>query len=336
MNLKTTYLGLDLKNPIVPSASPLSQRLDHMKQLEDAGASAIVMFSLFEEQIRAEAESLEDMLSMGTDSFAESLEFFPRASEYSVGPDAYLNLISDASASLDIPIIGSLNGVTPTGWIDYARNIQEAGAQALELNVYHVATDLNESSVQVEQRYVDILKAVKASVDIPVAIKLSPYFSSMANMSKRLVEAGCDGLVLFNRFYQPDYDLESLQVTADLNLSTSHEIRLPLLWLAVLKNRLNTSLAASTGVETHVEVLKYLMAGADVTMTASSLITKGPGHVRSLIDGLTEWMDEHEYVSVEQLKGSMSQSAVADPSTFERANYIKILEKNKAEYTLTG
>ncbi len=245
-------------------------------------------------------------------------------------------MISDASEALDIPVIGSLNGVTNAGWIDYAKKIQDAGAKALELNVYAVATDLDESSVEVEQRYLDVLTAVKASVDIPVAMKLSPYFSSVANMSKRLVEAGVDGLVLFNRFYQPDYDLDALQVTADLNLSTANEIRLPLLWIAVLKNRLETSLAATTGVETHLEVLKYLMAGADVTMTASSLITKGPGYVTTLIDGMTRWMEEREYESVEQLKGSMSQSAVADPSTFERANYIKILEKNKAEYTLAG
>jgi dihydroorotate dehydrogenase (fumarate) len=336
MDLATTYLGIDLKNPLVASASPLSQRLDRMKQLEDAGAGAIVMFSLFEEQITAEADALEDMLNLGTDSFAESLEFFPMTSEYNVGPDEYLDLISEASGALDIPIIGSLNGITPSGWIDYAEKIQDAGAQALELNVYHIATDLDTSAARVEQMYLDVLSAVKETVEIPVAMKLSPYFSSVANFAKRLDDAGADGLVLFNRFYQPDYDLDGLQVTSDLNLSTAHEIRLPLLWIAVLKNRIAASLGATTGVESHIEILKYLMAGADVAMAASCLITHGPDYAGTMLEELTRWMEEREYESVEELKGSMSQGAVADPGAFERANYIKIMEKTKAEYTLAG
>ena len=336
MNLSTSYLGLDLKNPIVPSASPLSQSVAGMKQLEDAGASAVVMFSLFEEQLRSEAEHLEDMLHLGTESYAESLEFFPDTSDYNVGADEYLDLIREASERLDIPVIGSLNGVTQSGWIEYAKHIEEAGAKALELNVYHIATDPDANALDVEQRYVDVLKTVKDTVTIPVAMKMSPYFSSMANMSKKLVEAGADGLALFNRFYQPDLDLETLQVTSDLNLSSRSEIRLPLLWIAVLRSQTEASLAATTGVESYREVLKYLMAGADVTMAASCLISHGPGYVGTLLDGMAEWMDVHGYESVEQLKGSMSRKAVVDPDAYERANYVKIMEHNKAEYTLTG
>ncbi|NEN93747.1 MAG: dihydroorotate dehydrogenase-like protein, partial [Okeania sp. SIO3H1] len=301
MDLQTNYLGLKLKNPVVASASPLSQHVDKMKQLEDAGASAIVMYSLFEEQVQAEMDRLDDMLGLGTEQFAESLNFFPQDSEPTIGPEGYLDLIQQARSSLDIPIIGSLNGVTNSGWIEYACNIQEAGASALEMNVYHIATDVDEEGTAVEQRYLDVLKAVKNAVSIPVAMKLSPYFSSMGHMAKQLVEAGADGLVLFNRFYQPDVDLDTLQITSDLNLSSAKELRLPLLWIGVLKERVACSLAATTGVESHVEVLKYLLAGADVAMAASSLIRNGPGHVKTILKGMTQWMEERDYESVEQL-----------------------------------
>ena len=329
MDLSTTYLGLKLKNPIVPSASPLSRTLDSMKRLEDAGAAAIVMYSLFEEQIAHEAAELDHYLSYGTESFAEALTSFPGADEYNLGPEEYIKLLHNAKQSLGIPVIGSLNGISTGGWIEYAKRIEETGADALELNVYYIPTDPKLTSQDVEDRYLEVLHAVKRSVKIPVAMKLSPYFSSMANMAQRFDNAGADGLVLFNRFYQPDIDLETLEVKPNVILSSPQALRLPLRWIAILYGRLKASLAATSGVHTAQDVVKLLMAGADVTMMCSSLLIHGPQHIQQVLSDLDQWMLEHEYTSIKQMKGSMSQRAVADPAAFERANYMKALNQYK-------
>jgi dihydroorotate dehydrogenase (fumarate) len=329
MDLSTTYLGLKLKNPIVPSASPLSHTLDSMKRLEDAGAAAIVMYSLFEEQITHEAAELDHYLSYGTESFAESLTYFPEANEYNLGPEEYIELLHSAKGSLEIPVIGSLNGISTGGWIEYAKKIEEAGADALELNVYYIPTDPKLVSQDVEERYLEVLHAVKRTVKIPVAMKLSPHFSSMANMARRLDNAGANGLVLFNRFYQPDIDLETLEVKPNVILSSPQALRLPLRWIAILYGRLKASLAATSGVHRAQDVVKLMMAGADVTMMCSALLKNGPQHVQQVLSELDQWMLEHEYTSVKQMKGSMSQKAVADPAAFERANYMKALNTYK-------
>ncbi len=332
MDLKTTYMGLDLKHPLVASAGPISKSLDGIKRLEDAGASAVVLFSLFEEQIRQENESFDYLTEAGTESFGESLSYFPAVEDYKMGPDAYLDLIRQATEAVDIPIIGSLNGVTDAGWAEYAKDISDAGAQALELNVYYIPADVGIAARDVEQRYIDIVKHVKGAVSIPVSVKLSPFFSSIGEMANRFVEAGANGLVLFNRFYQPDFDLEELEVVPNLELSSASEIRLPLMWIAILHGRVEASLAATRGVETAQEVVKYVMAGADVVMTTSALLRNGVGHMKTLVDGLNAWMEKRGYNSVEQMKGSMSQLKVADPSAFERANYIKMLGSFKSPY----
>ncbi len=329
MDLSTTYLGLHLKNPLVPSASPLSRTLDSMKRLEDAGAAAIVMYSLFEEQIQHEAAELNHYMSYGTESFAEALSYFPEAQEYNLGPDEYVEHLHKAKKALGIPVIGSLNGVSTGGWMKYAKKIEEAGADALELNVYYIPTDPRLSSQAVEDLYLDALKAVKQTVKIPVAMKLSPFFSAMANMASRLDAAGADGLVLFNRFYQPDFDIEALDVVPNVTLSSSHSIRLPLRWIAILFGRVKANLAATSGVHTAEDVLKLLMAGADITMLCSALLQHGPGAIAEILKNLDHWMLEHEYVSVQQMRGSMSQKSVADPSAFERANYMKALTQYK-------
>jgi dihydroorotate dehydrogenase (fumarate) len=319
-------MGLDLAHPVVASASPLSKDPDAFKRLEDANAAAVVMFSLFEEQLQWEQDSLQHLTEAGADSSPEALSYFPPAESYRVGPDRYLELIRRGTASVRIPIIASLNGVTNEGWIDYAAQMQQAGAAGIELNVYHIPSDLNESGREVEQRYLAIVKAVKAAVTIPVAVKLSPFFSAMGHMAKQLDEAGADALVLFNRFYQPDFDLEKREVVADLELSSTREIRLPLLWIAILHGKLRASLGATTGVYSPREVVKYLMAGADAVMTTSALLVNGISHLGTLVSGLAEWMEAREYASVAQLRGSMSQQRVADPTAFQRANYIRILE----------
>jgi dihydroorotate dehydrogenase (fumarate) len=324
-DLRTTYMGLPLAHPLVASASPLSKNTDGVKRLEDANAAAVVMFSLFEEQLRWEQDSLRYLTETTADSFPEALSYFPVTDRYQVGPDQYLELIRRATEAVHIPVIGSLNGVTSEGWIDYARQIQQAGAAALELNIYYIPS-LEQTGSEVEQRYLDILAAVKAAVTIPVALKLGPYFSAMGQMARQLDQAGADALVLFNRFYQPDFDLEQRQVTTDLDLSTPREIRLPLLWIAVLYGRVRASLAATTGVHSPVEVVKYLMAGADVVMTTSALLVHGIPYLARLVAGLEEWLEAHEYASVHQLRGSMSQRRVGDPGAFQRANYIRILE----------
>jgi dihydroorotate dehydrogenase (fumarate) len=329
MDLTTTYLGLKLKNPIVPSASPLSHTLDGMKAMEDAGASAIVMYSLFEEQIAHEASELYHYLSYGTESFAEALTYFPDLQQYNLGPEEYVDLLRRAKESLDIPIIGSLNGISVGGWINYAKKIQDAGASALELNVYYLPTDPMLSCADVEDRYLEVFHSVKRTVTIPVAIKLSPFFSAMAHMAQRLDRAGADGLVLFNRFYQPDINLEALEVQPNVLLSTSHSMRLPLRWIAILYGRVKASLAATSGIHSAEDVLKMIMAGADVTMMCSALLKNGAGHIRTVLEEMERWMIEHEYLSIEQMKGSMSQRSTADPSAFERANYMKALNTFK-------
>lgn len=326
MSLTTNYLGLALKNPIVVSACPLSHNIDSIRRLEDAGASAVVMYSLFEEQITFDSFYIDYYLQRGTNSHAESLTYFPEMDSYNVWPDEYMNLIRRAKEAVDIPIIGSLNGVSTGGWTDYAGLIEDAGADALELNVYYVPTSVELSGHEVEQIYLDLLGQVKSSVSLPVAMKLSPFFSSTANMAKRLVEKGAAGLVFFNRFYQPDLDLESLSVTPRLVLSNSNELRLPLRWVALLYGRLNADLAITSGVHTAEDVLKGLMAGAKVTMMASELLQNGVRRIKEILNDMEQWMGEREYASVSQMIGSISQQNCAEPAAFERANYMKTLD----------
>jgi dihydroorotate dehydrogenase (fumarate) len=329
MDLKTTYLGLKLKNPIVASASPLSRNLDSMKRLEDAGCAAVVMYSLFEEQIEHEAAELDHYLKSGSDSHAEALDYFPTPEEYNLGPEQYIELLHKAKRTLGIPVIGSLNGITAGGWTEYAQKMEQAGADAIELNIYYIPTDPALTSQEVEDRYINVLQAVKRAVRIPVAVKLSPYFSSLAHVAARLDRAGANGLVLFNRFYQPDLDLDALEVKPDVTLSTSDAMRLPLRWIAILHGVVKTSLAGTSGIHTAADVIKMVMAGADVAMMCSALLQHGPKHVTTVLEEINKWMVEHEYLSVEQMKGSMSQASVADPAAFERANYMKALNRFK-------
>lgn len=325
MDLTTTYLGLKLRTPLVPSASPLSESVDGIKHMEDAGASAVVLYSLFEEQLRQDRFELARNMEQGTESFAEALSYFPEAEHFHLGPDEYLKHISKAKAAVKIPIIASLNGSSTGGWTNYAKQIQQAGADALELNIYNIPTDMNLTAADIEQMYLDILKAVKSEVTIPVAVKLSPFFTNFANMAKRLNEAGADGLVLFNRFYQPDVDLETLEVKPNILLSTPMAMRVPLRWIAILYGHLNSSLAGTSGVHRSADVLKMLMAGADVTMLCSALIRHGVKQIGVIERDMVAWMEEHEYESVKQLKGSLSQKNCADPSTFERAQYMRAI-----------
>jgi dihydroorotate dehydrogenase (fumarate) len=326
MDLTTRYMGLSLKNPLVASASPQNADVGNIRRLEDAGAAAVVLPSLFEEQIEVEAARYDHLTSAPAESFPEALSYFPEPADYKVGPHAYLDLVRRASEAVDIPVIASLNGTTDEGWISYARSIEEAGAKGLELNIYFIPADLSLTGAQVEQRYLDILKHVRASVSIPIAVKLSPHFSAVGNMALALEAAGADALVLFNRFYQPDIDLGQLRLLADLQLSQPNETRLPFLWLAVLSGRVRASLAASTGVATADEVVKYLLVGADVVMTTSALLRHGLGHVAVLLQGLEAWLSAREFSSLQQVRGIMSQPKLQDPQAFERANYIKILQ----------
>lgn len=325
MTLTTNYMGMALKNPIVASSSPLSHNVDSIRRLEDAGAAAVVMYSLFEEQITFDSFYIDYYLTSGTDSFAESLTYFPEMQGYNLWPDEYMNLIRRAKESVDIPIIGSLNGVSSGGWVDYAALMQEAGADAIELNVYYIPTNENLQGSEVENIYLETLRTVKSSVSLPVAMKLSPYFSSTAHMAKRLVDEGANGLVLFNRFYQPDIDLETLEVVPRLVLSNSNELRLPLRWVAILYGRLLADFAVTTGIHSSQDVLKALMAGAKVTMMASELLQNGIRRINEIVKEVQLWMDEHEYESVSQMIGSMSQLHCAEPAAFERANYMKTL-----------
>ena len=326
IDLTTTYLGLKLRTPLVASASPLSQSLDDIRRLEDAGASAVVLYSLFEEQLRQESAELDYHLSAGTESFAESLTYFPQPGEFRLGPEGYLNHIRKAKDAADIPVIASLNGATVGGWTQYAKQIEEAGADALECNIYSIPTDMDVPSAEVEQTYIEILRAVKYSVTIPVAVKLSPFFSNMANMARRLDQGGADGMVLFNRFYQPDIDLEELEIKPNVLLSTPQALRLPLTWIGILYGRIKANLAATSGVHGPEDVIKLLMVGADVTMLCSTLLRYGISHLRHIEQGLLEWMEEHEYESVRQMKGSMSQLRCPDPSAFERAQYMRAVK----------
>ncbi len=332
MDLTTTYMGLRLKHPVVASASPLSDTLQGMKRLEDGGVAAIVMFSLFEEQIRHENEAFSHLMESGTASFAESLSYFPESDAYDVGPERYLDLVRRAKEDLEIPVIASLNCVTSEGWIQYAQQLQEAGASGLELNIYGVHADLLVSGAEIEQQYVDILKAVKSAVRIPVALKLSAFFSSMGHFAKRLDEAGADALVMFNRFFQPDIDIQELEVQPTLPLSSAGEIRAPLLWIALLHGRVKASLGATRGVEGPAEVIKYLLAGADAVMSTSALLRNGPAYAATLVSGLEEWMQARGFEEVGQMRGVMSHSNVGNPRAFERANYLRVLESFKGQY----
>ncbi len=326
IDLSTNYLGLQLRTPLVPSASPLSQETDSIRRLEDAGASAVVLYSLFEEQLRQESLELDERLSEGTESFSESLNFFPQAAEFRLGPEGYLNHIRKAKEAVSIPIVASLNGATAGGWTQYAKEIEQAGADALECNVYTIVTDPEIPSAEIEENYLEILRAVKSAVSIPVAIKLSPFFSNLANLAKRLDAVGADGLVLFNRFYQPDIDLEALELKPNVLLSTPQALRLPLTWIGILYARIKASLAASSGVHGHEDVIKLLMVGANVTMLCSTLLRNGINHLRYIEQGLRDWMEAHEYESVRQMQGSMSQLRCSDPTSFERAQYMRAVK----------
>jgi len=326
IDLTASYLGLRLRTPLVASASPLSQELDGIRHLEDAGASAIVLYSLFEEQLRQEGSELEFRLSEGTNSFAEASSFFPQPDEFHLGPEGYLNHIRRAKSAVSIPIIASLNCTSAGAWTEYAKLVEAAGADALECNIYSIPTDPDLAASAVEQQYLDILKDVKAAVTIPVAVKLSPFFSNMANMAKRLDQAGANGLVLFNRFYQPDINLDELEIQPNVLLSTPQALRLPLTWIGILYGRLKANLASTSGTHGPEDVVKLLMVGADVTMLCSTLLRNGIDHIRVIERGLLEWMDKHEYESVQQMKGSMSQLRCANPSAFERAQYMKAVK----------
>jgi dihydroorotate dehydrogenase (fumarate) len=331
MDLTTKYLGLKLRSPLVVSASPLSEDLDNIRRMEDAGAAAVVLYSLFEEQLRQDRLELNQNLQQGTESFAEALTYFPEPTEFRLGPEEYLKHIAAAKKAARIPIIASLNGSSVGGWTNYAKQIQQAGADALELNIYFIPTDMDLSSEVVEETYLNILQAVKANVTIPVAVKLSPFFSNFANMAKRLDQSGANGLVLFNRFYQPDIDLESLEVKPNILLSTPMASRTPLRWIALLHGRVNASLAATSGIHRASDVVKMLLAGADVTMLCSVLLRHGIPQITTIERELTEWLTEHEYESVTQIKGSLSQKKCPEPAAFERAQYMKALTGYKLQ-----
>jgi dihydroorotate dehydrogenase (fumarate) len=327
-DLSTTYLGLNLKNPLVVAASPLSKNIDKARKLEEAGVSAIVMHSLFEEQIIHESLELDHYLTRGTDSFAEAMSYLPDSGTYSMGPEKYLNQVTALKKALSIPVIGSLNGVSKGGWTSYAKRIQDAGADALELNLYYVSTDLDLTAQELENAQVELVAEVKSAISIPLAVKLSPFFTSLSNFARRIVEAGANGLVLFNRFYQPDFNLAELKVVHSLDLSSSADLRLPLRWISILHGRINADFALTSGVHNSNDVLKAMMAGAKVGMMASELLwgaTPAPQRVTEILSHIQEWMETHEYQSIKQMQGSMSQKAVKEPAAFERANYMNVL-----------
>ena len=331
MDLTTTYLGKTLKSPLVASASPLSKELDGIKKLEDVGASAIVLFSLFEEQLLQEQQEIHYHTSHHNEAYAEALSYFPEPEEFKVGPDGYLEHIRAAKEAVDIPIIASLNGNTIGGWTDFAKKIEEAGADGLELNIYDIPTDIHLTGAQVESSYVEIVKAIRKAIEIPVSVKLSPYFSNTANMAYQLAEAGANGLVLFNRFYQPDIDLENFEVKPNLLLSTPQALRLPLRWIAILFGRVDIDFAATSGVHTAEDVIKLMMVGANVTMMASALIRHGEEYIRTIQTELIQWMEENEYESIAQMQGSLSQQNSPDPRGFERAQYMRAVSSIPAE-----
>ena len=325
MDLTTTYLGLKLKNPLVASASPLSEKVETVKKLESAGIAAIVMYSLFEEQIIHESMELDHFLDYGTDSYAEALTYLPNIGRYSIGPEKYVDHLKQVKKSVDIPVIGSLNGVSAGTWVEYARKIEAAGADALELNIYYLPFETDLTSEDLENSYVNFVSKVRSKITIPLAVKIGPYFTGMGNMCTRLVDAGADGLVLFNRFYQPDFDLEELEVCPNLVLSTSQELRMPLRWIALLYSRVKTDFALTTGIHTAEDVLKAMMAGARVAMLASELLQNGTGRVSEILVDLEKWMKSHDYISIQQMQGSMSEQATHNPHALRRSNYIKVL-----------
>lgn len=326
MDLSTSYLGLNLKNPLVHSASPLTKQLDRLKRMEDNGVAAVVMYSLFEEQITHESRELDHYLTWGAESYAEAQSYFPDLGAYNLGPDEYVEHVAKAKEMLSVPVIGSLNGVSPGGWVRYARLIEEAGADALELNIYFMPTDLYMTGADVEHQYIELLREVKANVRVPVAVKLGHFFSSIPNFAKQLDDAGADGLVLFNRFYQPDIDLETLEVVPNVTLSRSSELRVRLRWAAILYGRIRADLGLTGGVHTAYDVLKAMMVGGRVAMVTSTILEHGTARFGQILLDLVEWMEEHEYHSIEQMQGSMSQINVANPAAFERANYMKALQ----------
>ncbi|HVM89978.1 MAG TPA: dihydroorotate dehydrogenase-like protein [Puia sp.] len=326
MNLQSSYMGLKLSSPLIVSACTLSERIDNIVKMEDSGAGAVVMFSLFEEQIREEEARVKGVMSNTLYSFPEALDFFPDLDEFNVGVDEYLENIRIAKERVGIPVIGSLNGFTNEGWIDYSKQIEQAGADAIEMNIFFIPGDISISSSEVEHRYLNIIESVKLAVKIPVSVKLNPYFSATGNMAVRMKNAGADALVLFNRFYQPDFDIHNLVINNDLHFSESSEIRLPLLWVALLYGRVKLSLAATTGVQTATEVIKYILAGADVVMTASSLYKNGIPYLKTMNRELSEWMNLMGFESVDSFRGIMSQRNISDPTAYERTNYIRILE----------
>jgi len=328
-DLKTNYLGLPLKNPLVASASPLSESVETAKNLERAGVSAIVMYSLFEEQIVKESLALDHYMEQGTDSYAEALSYFPTFGRYTIGAETYLEHLRALKEAVDIPVIASLNGATRGKWIEYAERMEASGADALELNVYYLPTDPDEDSQSVEANYLDLIQNVAMAVEIPVAVKISPFFTSIPYFCNQVVKAGAKGLVLFNRFYQPDFDLEELEVVPNLKLSHNSEMLLPLRWISIMSGRVPADFALTTGVQSGVDILKAMMAGAKVTMVASEFLRKGVGRATEMIDSVQLWMEEHEYDSIKQMQGSMSQKSVADPAAFERANYMKVLSSYK-------
>ena len=326
IDLSTTYMGIKLQNPLVVSPSPLCEKVDNIKKMEDAGASAVILQSLFEEQINFESDELDRFLMRGTETYAESLSYFPNIEYVKVGPDEYLDLIGKAKNAVKIPIIASLNGVSIGGWTIYAKEFEKAGADAVELNIYYIPADLDMVSQQVEQMYIDVARSVKNSVNIPVALKISPYFSSMANMAKQFDQIGCHALVMFNRFYQPDLDPAKLEVKPKLVLSTSDELTLRLRWVAILYSRINADMAITGGVHTAEDVIKSMMVGAKVAMMTSALLKNSINHLTTVKDGMVKWMEEHDYSSVADMQGKLSQQSVAEPAAFERANYMKLLK----------
>ncbi len=328
IDLTTTYMGLRLKNPLVVSASPLTEKIENIQRMEQAGAAAVVMHSLFEEQITLESNELDCRLSGGAESYAEATSYFPDLTNYNLGPEGYLEHLRRAKAAVKIPIIGSLNGVsmgTAKSWVDYALRIQNAGADALELNIYFIPTDPQMTGEQVEDTYCQLVEAVNHSLNIPLAVKIGPYFSSMVYMGRRLEQAGADALVLFNRFYQPDFDVEHQTVVPHLNLSSSQELLLRLHWAAILFPHLELDLAITGGVHSALDVIKAMMAGGKVAMLTSALLKHGIERLALILSDLGKWMEEHEYYSIRQMQGSMSQGSVAEPAAFERANYLRVL-----------
>jgi dihydroorotate dehydrogenase (fumarate) len=324
-DLTTRYLGLNLKNPLVASASPLSERVDTVKQMEQAGIGAVVMYSLFEEQIIHESLELDHYLNYGTESFAEALTYLPDTGRYSLGPEKYVDQVKRLKDAVSIPIIGSLNGVSSGGWVQYAKRIEEAGADALELNIYYLPFDPSITSAGLEENYIQLVKDVRREIKIPLAVKVSPFLTGVANVLKQFAEAGADGLVLFNRFYQPDIDLEKLEITPNLVLSTSTELRMPLRWVALLYGQIKTDFAVTSGVHTSEDVIKSMMAGASAVMMASELLKNGVKRIPEILSGMQMWMETNEYESVTQMKGSMSAQAVRQPGSLRRSNYIKVL-----------